>query len=122
MEQGRCQVFVHEKKVDFVHDVCVTSFKNKPVLHRPELNIVVLLVVLLESHELEHIRQHPLTSNAKEFIQACELFGVVVQQLVQHCDLRDTGRLEHGSCASPPAFRQRLLLAAELLNAWSLAN
>ena len=34
---------------------------------------------LLESHELEHIRQHPLTSGAKEFVQPCELFGVVVQ-------------------------------------------
>jgi hypothetical protein len=49
MEQGQCQRFVFEKEVDFIHKVRVVSFQNTPILRRPALNIVVLLVELLES-------------------------------------------------------------------------
>ena len=46
-------LFVLEKEVDLVHNVCVASFQNQPILHRPELNIVVLLVLLLESASVQ---------------------------------------------------------------------
>ena len=49
MEQGQCQKFVFAKEVNFIHKVRVVSFPTTPILRRPALNIVVLLVELLKS-------------------------------------------------------------------------
>ena len=49
MEQGQCPKFVFAKKVNFIHKVRVVSFPTTPILRRPALNIVVLLVELLKS-------------------------------------------------------------------------